>query len=567
MNFEHNQRLSLIDGLLAEQLGEHNMDGDKLYQLIESATKGNRAALEELCVLYGRRVTYVCLRYMGNQHDAEDAAQEVFIELQKGITKLQNPQAFTVWLQRLIVRTCSDMRRRGMKNNYNMTLDDLDDVLREDNLEYIPQEYVEKDEHRKELIEIINSLPRNQRACVVLYYFENLSYADIAQVLNIAQPSVSTNLQRAKKRIHDEIQRRHPKAYQKPLLPMQALALVLQKDAEAQLSTTLIETIVGASLAQGAQLTAAAGGAALAQGGIINGVVAALGGTTLLAVSAYMVVNLVSGGTGAESQPVDTWQPTVQVTEPASEQAPGHPVEESESSYWQVEDASQSQSMVVRVSSDENSGNSQRQVVGGTPYAAMQVTGRVAVDESALPAGRKPPWLEGMVLTLADSTGRALGTSSTDAEGNFVFTNPAVGTQVAATVKIDGPLPAGYVAAQPKIEVVLQPGVSKELDTVLLVPSQEALIEVWLQGGMCDCGHINPEAAEIYTQGTGQLAVSWAITTPDGTQVANGTTQEELTQALTALHLRPAGAYRLTARVQDAQEETAQYEIDIDIWQ
>lgn len=86
------------------------------YALAQKASAGDMAAFEELYQRHNRRVYSLCLRMMGNVSEAEDLAQEVFIQLFRKIGSFRGESAFTTWLHRMTVnQVLMHFRKRGVR--------------------------------------------------------------------------------------------------------------------------------------------------------------------------------------------------------------------------------------------------------------------------------------------------------------------------------------------------------------------------------------------------------------------------------------------------------------------
>jgi|GEM_PF-471110 len=256
---------------------------EKLIGLIIQAQQGNQDAFEQLCHEKGQSILYICIQTMGNLHDGEDAAQEVFIRMQKGIKTLQEPKAFSGWLHKLIINTCRDMGRKKMKDKYNTSIEDMGDIFIDENETFIPQGYLEIEEKRNRLLDIIDGLPKNYRLSIVLFYFEGLSYEEIAEAMDVNVKAVSNYLYRAKEAIRKEIEKEDEEnrlaAFAIPMLP---LGEFLRKDAAAKVTTEMINRVLSSSIA-GAGLSSAVSKTvkASAKGGISGVVVATAAALTL----------------------------------------------------------------------------------------------------------------------------------------------------------------------------------------------------------------------------------------------------------------------------------------------
>ncbi|MDL2294721.1 RNA polymerase sigma factor, partial [Ruminococcaceae bacterium OttesenSCG-928-D13] len=242
------------------------MKDKKLLELVRKASKQNKDAFNELCNLKAREVIYLCVVEMGNQHDGEDAAQEVFIRMQKSISSLQAPEAFNVWLNRLVHNTCVNMKRDTMKHKSSIPFETFEDAeWQDDSLFSLPQAFMEDAEKRALVAEAVEALPEKYRRCVVLHYYQSLNYEQVAEVLGITTDAVNNNLRMARKYLKIELEERmrDPMPAAWAALPLVAsgpvLALSLQESAVASISS---EMIAGCLAAAGVPAVAAGQAAA-----------------------------------------------------------------------------------------------------------------------------------------------------------------------------------------------------------------------------------------------------------------------------------------------------------------
>lgn len=236
-----------------------------MNHIVEQAMNGDKKALGELCRIKAQSIVYLCVQLMGSLQDGEDAAQEVFIQIQKSIGELSSAKAFTVWLRKLVVYTCSGMRRKEMKNKSTQALqefDELDGIVNEETLEFLPEAYFLDNEWRQELVEIINNLPFGMKSCILLYYYDDMKVSEIAKVLDCSESAVKMQLQRARLKLRFAIEQKHPDIFEiRALLPMSALGGLLRSQEQEIPLAVLKSCLRGAGLAPGV------GGAAVAASG------------------------------------------------------------------------------------------------------------------------------------------------------------------------------------------------------------------------------------------------------------------------------------------------------------
>ena len=169
--------------------------------LVLAAMQGDKTAYAELYAQKAKNVYYIALKYVKNPQDAEDIAQEVLLSVLQNIGALKSPEYFDTWLYRLVINKCNEMHRifNTKKRRVTMAapLEEYEN-LPEDRLFFLPEEYAEDAEKRSTVLEAVESLPTQRRIMVVLYYYEGLSYKEIAEVLGVPMGTVTSGLSRAK---------------------------------------------------------------------------------------------------------------------------------------------------------------------------------------------------------------------------------------------------------------------------------------------------------------------------------------------------------------------------------
>lgn len=265
----------------------------ELDKTIERAIEGNPEAFEELCNVKGRSILYLCIKSMGNVHDGEDAAQEVFIRIQNKIFSLKSPFAFDRWVYLIIQSTCNNLRRKNMRSNESLPIEDYEEVILNKDIDSIPQEFVEDDEKRQSLLKIIDEMPYNMRMCVILFYYEELPQAEIAKILSITVPTVKTFLYRAKARIKKSVTKLEPEyESKKNVMSMILLKEFLQADATATTTKEAIKQCISPAITKAFEASSVVAPVVMTQAGIA-GVITA--GISIVAVSVWLTVVIASG--------------------------------------------------------------------------------------------------------------------------------------------------------------------------------------------------------------------------------------------------------------------------------
>jgi len=159
-------------------------------ELIDLVKKGRREAYQEIVSRYMKKAYYIALGYVHNHQDALDISQESFIKAFRKIKSFSTEKPFFPWFYKLMKNLCLDHLRRRSR-------------VKEIPLEGIP--VLEKEREDREMKEVlwrgIGRLPFEQREVVILRYFQQLSYSEIAEMTEKPVGTVMSSLYYAKKRL------------------------------------------------------------------------------------------------------------------------------------------------------------------------------------------------------------------------------------------------------------------------------------------------------------------------------------------------------------------------------
>lgn len=169
-------------------------------ELVERAQRGETAAFGELVRAHQASVFNVCLRLMGEQAEAEDAAQEAFIRAYGRLSTFQPERPFGPWMRRVAANVCLnrlEARREALP---------LDEE-RDEAAELTPEASRVQTEQSQAVRAALASLPAHYRAVVELRHFQELSYDAIAAELNLPLSDVKSHLFRARKMLAEKLKR------------------------------------------------------------------------------------------------------------------------------------------------------------------------------------------------------------------------------------------------------------------------------------------------------------------------------------------------------------------------
>lgn len=167
------------------------------------ASRGDEGAFEQLLFSIERLIYNIALRMMGNPAEAEDAAQESILKIYKNIKKCTDIKHFKNWACVITNNTCIDELRKRKNRNY-ISLDALADPEGDEvpislpSDEPSPPEVLLRLESRDAVLAALEMLPPLMKSIIVLRDIEGLSYQDLAIILEVAEGTVKSRLNRAR---------------------------------------------------------------------------------------------------------------------------------------------------------------------------------------------------------------------------------------------------------------------------------------------------------------------------------------------------------------------------------
>lgn len=167
-------------------------------ELIARLQKRDEAAFEELIRQYEKKVYTLCFRMCGNSEDAEEAAQDAFLALWRGIDRFRQESSLSTWIYRLATNACIDTLRRRKKQSGSVSLDDEELFVDAVDTSPQPQETVEHRETQKLLQVGLSALPEEYRKVLILREIEGLSYTEIAESASIELGTVKSRISRGR---------------------------------------------------------------------------------------------------------------------------------------------------------------------------------------------------------------------------------------------------------------------------------------------------------------------------------------------------------------------------------
>lgn len=178
-------------------------------ELIFLLKKKDRKAFKTIVETWQNMVYNTALGILQNEEDAEDTAQEVFIQVYESISSFKEESKFSTWLYRITISKSMDHIRKKKRKKRFAFIQSLygknDGVMIDPPDFFHPGVSIEKKENAAALFKAIEKLPANQKTAFVLSRLEGLSYMQISEVMKLSDAAVDALLQRAKKNLQTNL--------------------------------------------------------------------------------------------------------------------------------------------------------------------------------------------------------------------------------------------------------------------------------------------------------------------------------------------------------------------------
>jgi RNA polymerase sigma factor (sigma-70 family) len=175
-----------------------------IKELVLSAKNGNKKAFDKLYELTSHDVWFTCVSLLKDEENAKDIMQETYITAFLKLDTLKDEEKFCGWLTAI----ATNKSKNKLKGKVEYQIDDEVLIAETETDELmLPEEYINKAEKRKVLLQIIeDTLSFNQYQVVLMFYFNELSIAEIAQALEISEGTVKSRLNSSRSKMKTAIE-------------------------------------------------------------------------------------------------------------------------------------------------------------------------------------------------------------------------------------------------------------------------------------------------------------------------------------------------------------------------
>jgi RNA polymerase sigma-70 factor (ECF subfamily) len=177
--------------------------------LVERVQKGDKQAFDLLIGKYQHRIVSLVARYVSDQAEAQDVAQEAFIKAYRAIDRFRGDSAFYTWLYRIAINTAKNWLVARKRRPPSTDIDaadaeqyDLESRLKEQGT---PESELMREEIKRTIYDTIAELPDDLRTAIMLREMEGMSYEDIAITMDCPIGTVRSRIFRAREAIDEKL--------------------------------------------------------------------------------------------------------------------------------------------------------------------------------------------------------------------------------------------------------------------------------------------------------------------------------------------------------------------------
>ncbi len=178
-------------------------------QLVELAVKENPDAFGEIVKRWERKIFALCFGMLLREDEAKDAAQETFIAAYRNLSRFRGDAKVSSWLHRIAVNQCLTTKRRARTRSEDF----LDDENHADEKVFVapahltPSKTTEQSERLQLVRQAVSSLPADLRQIVVMKEFEEMTFQEISDTLELPLSTVKSRLYTALKQLRSKLEK------------------------------------------------------------------------------------------------------------------------------------------------------------------------------------------------------------------------------------------------------------------------------------------------------------------------------------------------------------------------
>ncbi len=175
-------------------------------ELVQQVLNGNNNAFRFLVSKYQRLVLHVVGRMVQQQDEVEDICQEVFIKVFKTLKRFRGDSKLSTWIAKIAYNTAITHIRKQQRRS-EVSYSDQPALIGTQKDTGLNQQILEKEEAKKYLLQLIETLPVNYRTVLTLFHLEEFSYKEIEEITGMPEGTIKSYLSRARKILKGKIEK------------------------------------------------------------------------------------------------------------------------------------------------------------------------------------------------------------------------------------------------------------------------------------------------------------------------------------------------------------------------
>ena len=186
---------------------------DQLTACFEKAKNGDNEAWSNIYEIIYRDIHYICMEYLKNEDDTQDAEQETFIKIYQKADQLENNESFLPWAKKIAVNTCQNMLKKHKEATFSEIEEEMSTAEQdaefdpEDaNITFRPEEQADIKETARLIHDMMAELPDEQRISLELLYGSELSVKEIAEAMECSENTVKSRLHYGRKAMEEKVE-------------------------------------------------------------------------------------------------------------------------------------------------------------------------------------------------------------------------------------------------------------------------------------------------------------------------------------------------------------------------
>ena len=255
------------------------MDVNKteIAQYVVQMQNGDGQAFEKLYHATNQSGYFTALKILKDEDEAQDVLQDSYIAVLEKINDVRDPESFISWFHQIVANRAKKylLKKKPSLFASNEEEQECTEFIPDEDEIWQPEQNVDEDDVRRQVMQIVDGLSDDKRTCVILYYYNEMSVADIAQTVGASENTVKARLFQARKDIRKEVEKLGKKNISlRGVAPISLLLWALRMASKAD-GAKFAAGPAAAAVMEGA--TAAVSSGAAASGAVAAGTATAAG--------------------------------------------------------------------------------------------------------------------------------------------------------------------------------------------------------------------------------------------------------------------------------------------------